>query len=54
MHEMVYDELMKAILRIIHKLDLSSIKEGSTFGSEVNVYDMNYVATQSSFAAVSC
>lgn len=30
MHGMVYDEMMKAILRIIHRLDLSSIKDSST------------------------
>ena len=30
MYGMVYDEMVKAILRIIHKLDLSSIKGSSS------------------------
>ena len=30
MHGLVYDELIKAILCIIHKLDLSSIKDSSS------------------------
>ena len=34
MHGMVYDEMIKAILHIIHKLDLSSIK-GSSSALEV-------------------
>ena len=34
MYGMVYDEMVKAILRIIHKLDLSSIK-GSSSAREV-------------------
>ena len=30
MHRIVYDEMMKAILRIIHKLDLSSVNGPSS------------------------
>jgi hypothetical protein len=35
-HEMVYDEMIQAILRIIHKLDLTSTKDGQ---SDIQVKD---------------
>ena len=38
MHEMVCDELIRAILRIIHKLDFTSTKEAD---SDPEVYSEN-------------
>ncbi|KAL9956083.1 hypothetical protein ACROYT_G037506 [Oculina patagonica] len=46
MHGMVYDEMMKAILRIIHKLDLTSIK-GSSLGLEGDVLEDTAAASAS-------
>lgn len=43
MHGVVYDELMNAILHIIHKLNLSSIKESDSELEVLLLLKINYV-----------